>query len=62
LVTTSDYFFEPQRPGELKRKVKELSGLLNLRIVVREEIRELARSPDDAELVRRLILGATDSQ
>lgn len=56
LVTTSDFLLDPQRPGEFKTRAKELSGLFRLPIVLREQIQELARQPDNVELIRQTFL------
>ena len=53
LVTTSDFLLDPQRPGEFKNRAKELSGLFRLPIVLREQLQELSRQPDNVELIRR---------
>ena len=56
LATTSNFLIDPQRPGELKDRAKELSGLFKLKLVLRDELQELARRPDDVEYVRGVFL------
>jgi hypothetical protein len=56
LATTSNFLLDPQRPGELKDRAKELSSLFKLKLVLRDEIQELARRPNDVEYVREVFL------
>lgn len=56
LVTTSDFLLDPQRPGEFKTRAKELSSLFKMRIVLRDELQEVACRPSDVELIRKVFL------
>ncbi len=42
--------------GQLKPSIRDRAGIYQCRILVRDEIRELAREPDNLEAVRKLIL------
>ena len=56
LATTSNFLLDPQRPGELKDRAKELSDLFKLKLVLRDELQELARRPNDVDYVRGVFL------
>ncbi|MEO8498612.1 MAG: DUF1887 family CARF protein, partial [Planctomycetota bacterium] len=56
LATTSDFLFDKQQPGELKSRVKELRDLLKLTVVTRDQIQELARDPDNLDLIASMFL------
>jgi hypothetical protein len=56
LATTSDFLLDKQKPGELKKRVKELRDLLKLTVVTRDQIQELARNPDNIELIETTFL------
>lgn len=49
------------KDGKLKPSIRDRSGIYQCRILVGDEIRELAQKADDAETVRKLILGKTSA-
>ena len=56
LVTTSDFLFDKQQPGELKKRVKELRDLLKLTVVTRDQIQDLAKDPDNIDHIASTFL------
>ena len=54
LATTSSNVL---KDGELKPSVRDRAGIYQCRIVIRDQIRRLARSPGDSEHVRAIVLG-----
>lgn len=60
LATTSPNVLGPG--GQLKANIRDRASIYNCRILIRDQIRELAEKADDVETVRRLILGGPARQ
>ena len=59
LATTSPYV--QGKDGGLRPGIRDRAALYKCRILVRDQIRQLAQSPDDCELLRRLMFYASES-
>ena len=59
LVTTGGNVLKNAR--ELKKSLQQRSEIYNCKILVRDEIRELAAGPDNIETIRKLMLGERQS-
>ncbi len=60
LATTATNVLDKE--NKVKASLRTRADIYNCRILVRDEIRELAQAADNVETIRKLILGGTSSQ